>query len=128
MDPAGNASTAVGPTVRGEYERAGVLGRNGLESWPAAKKADGLQLIEAMLQSADTTVSLTIHPRCRRLVTAFQCYARAKLSSQWMDYAEDPQHPHEDLIDPLAGGLKLEFPQGRTPQPELRTVPASRIY
>ena len=34
-----------------------------------------------------------------------------------MDYAEDPQHPHEDLIDPLAGGLKLEFPQGRTPQP-----------
>ncbi len=34
-----------------------------------------------------------------------------------MDYAEDPQHPHEDLIDPVAGGLKLEFPQGRTPQP-----------
>jgi hypothetical protein len=128
IDPAGNARTAVGPTVRGEYERAGVLGRNGLESWPAAKKADGLQLIEAMLQSADTTINLTIHPRCRRLVTAFQCYARAKLSSQWMDYAEDPQHPHEDLIDPLAGGLKLEFPQGRTPQPELRTVPASRIY
>ena len=31
MDPTGNARTAVGPTVRGEYERAGVLGRNGLE-------------------------------------------------------------------------------------------------
>ena len=26
MDPAGNARTAVGPTVRGEYERAGVQG------------------------------------------------------------------------------------------------------
>ena len=62
------------------------------------------------------------------LITAFQCYARAKRSSQWMDYAEDPQHPHEDLIDPVAGGLKLEFPQGRTPQPALRTVSASRIY
>ena len=128
MDPAGNARTAVGPTVRGEFERAGVLGRNGLESWPVARKADGLQLVEALLQSADTTVNLTIHPRCRRLIAAFQCYARAKLSSQWMDYAEDPQHPHEDLIDPLAGGLKLEFPQGRTPQPALRTVAASRIY
>ena len=41
-------------------------------------------------------------------------------ADQWMDYAEDPQHPHEDLIDPLAGGLKLEFPEGRTP-PRRRT-------
>ena len=128
MDPAGNARTAVGPTVRGEYERAGLTGRNGLESWPSGKKADGLQLVEALLQSADATVNLTVHPRCRRLIIAFQCYARAKRSSQWMDYAEDPQHPHEDLIDPIAGGLKLEFPQGRTPQPALRTVSASRIY
>jgi hypothetical protein len=127
MDPAGNARTAVGPTVRGEYERAGVRGKNGLESWPAGKKADGLQLIEALLQSADGTVNLTIHPRCRHLITAFQCYARAKRSSQWMDYAEDPQHPHEDLIDPLAGGLKLEFPQGRAPGPALRTMHASSI-
>ena len=70
MDPAGNARTAVGPTVRGEYERAGVMGKNGLESWPAGKKADGLALIEALLQSADRTVNLTIHPRCRHLITA----------------------------------------------------------
>jgi hypothetical protein len=128
LDPAGSARTAVGPTVRGEYERAGLKGRNGLESWPMGKKADGLQLIEALLQSADQTVNLTIHPRCRRLITAFQCYARARQNNQWMDYALDPQHPHEDLIDPLAGALKLEFPQGRAPQPQLRTISASRIY
>ena len=128
MDPSGNARTAVGPTVRGEYERAGVLGKNRLESWPAGKKADGLQLVEALLRSADGTINLTIHPRCRRLITAFQCYARAKLSSQWMDYAADPQHPHEDLVDPLAGGLKLEFPEGRKPSPAFRTVHASRAY
>jgi hypothetical protein len=128
MDPSGNARTAVGPTVRGEYERAGVLGKNRLESWPAGKKSDGLQLVEALLRSADGTVNLMIHPRCRRLITAFQCYARAKLSSQWMDYAADPQHPHEDLVDPLAGGLKLEFPEGRTPPPAFRTVHASRAY
>src|SRR6202034_3966694 len=93
MDPAGNARTAVGPTVRGEYERAGVAGRNGLESWPAGKKADGLALIEALLQSADRTVNLTIHPRCRHLITALQSYARARHGNQWMDYALDPQHP-----------------------------------
>ena len=128
MDPSGNARTAVGPTVRGEYERAGVQGRNRLESWPAGKKSDGLQLVEALLRSADGTVNLMIHPRCRRLITAFQCYARAKLNSQWMDYAADPQHPHEDLVDPLAGGLKLEFPEGRTPPPAFRTIHASRVY
>jgi hypothetical protein len=67
-----------------------------------------------------------VHPRCKRVLTAFQCYARAKLSSQWTDYAEDPQYPHEDLIDTLAGGLKLEFPQGQTPPPALRAAHASK--
>jgi hypothetical protein len=50
MDPAGSARTAVGPTVRGEYERAGLLDRNGLENWPVSSKADGLQLVEALLR------------------------------------------------------------------------------
>jgi hypothetical protein len=125
MDPAGNARTAVGPTVRGEYERAGCQGWNGLESWPVSPKADGLQLVEALLRSADGSVNLTIHPRCRRLITALRCYTRARRADQWMDYPEDPQHPHEDLVDPLCGGLKLEFPAGRAPEPIFRRVPAA---
>jgi hypothetical protein len=120
LDPAGSARTAVGPTVRGEFERAGCQGRNGLESWPHSPKADGLQLVEALLRSADGTVSLTIHPRCKRLIAALASYARAKRAGQWMDYPEDPQHPHEDMVDPLCGGLKLEMPEGRTPPPNLR--------
>jgi hypothetical protein len=79
------------------------------------------------LRSADDTVSLTIHPRCKRLVLALQCYARAKRGTQWMDYARDPRHPHEDLIDPLAGDLKLEFPEGRAPSPNLTRVVAVSI-
>jgi hypothetical protein len=51
MDPAGEARRAVGPTVRGECGRAGFRGRNGLESWPTLPKADGLQLVEALLKS-----------------------------------------------------------------------------
>jgi hypothetical protein len=128
MDPAGNARTAVGPTVRGEYERAGCRGKNGLEAWPCSPKADGLQLVEALLKSADGTVNLTVHPRCRRLITALRCYTRARRAEQWMDYPEDPQHPHEDLVDPLCGGLKLEFPQGRTPEPQLRRIPARSVF
>jgi hypothetical protein len=127
MDPAGNARTAIGPTVRGEYERAGCRGRNGLEPWPSSPKADGLQLVEALLKSADGSVSLTVHPRCRRLITALRCYTRARRADQWMDYPEDPQHPHEDLVDSLCGGLKLEFPAGRAPEPQLRRVHARWI-
>ena len=33
----------------------------------------------------------------------------------------------EDLIAPLAGALKLEFPAGSTPPPALRQVPVSRL-
>ena len=124
-DPAGNVRTAIGPTVRGEYERAGLQGRDGLESWPTTgAKVDALQLLEALLRSADGSVSLTIHPRCRHLIQAFGAYARAKRQHQYLDYPEDPQHPFEDLIDPLCGGLKLEFPEGRRPAPAFRSVHA----
>ena len=115
-DPAGDSRTPMGVTVRSEFERAGLVGHNGrLDSWGPAKKQEGLQLVEALLESADGKVSLLIHPRCRNLIKAFQGYARAMVENQLMDYPKDPQHPSEDLIDPLCGGLKLEFPQGREP-------------
>jgi hypothetical protein len=77
--------------------------------------------------SADGTVTLTVHPDCKKLIQSFQCYARARRGNQWMDYAEDPQHPWEDLIDPLVGGLKLEFPGGRAPAPNLTRVIAGNV-
>ena len=86
------------------------------------------KLVETLLKSADGTVRLRIHPRCRHLIRAFQSYARAKRNNHWMDYPEPECHPHEDLIDPLAGGLTLEFPEGRTPQPQLRRIHAASLY
>ena len=119
MDPAGNARTAVGPTVRGDTNGSAAKGRAATSS-PVTSKADGLQFVEALLKSADGSVSLTIHPRCKRLITALLCYTRAERGGQWQDYPENPLHPHEDLVDPLCGGLKLEFPEGRTPPPNFR--------
>jgi hypothetical protein len=116
--------TAVGPTVRGEYQLAGLQGRSGLESWPVGRKADGLQLVEAMLRSADGSVNLTIHPRCKHLIVAMLSYVRAQAGNQWLDCPRDPQHPHEDMIDPLCGGLKLELPEGRTPPTVFKGVSA----
>jgi hypothetical protein len=127
-DPAGDAKTAMGGTVRGEFERAGLRGVNGLESWGQRPKQEGLQLVEALLKSADGYVSLTIHPRCTFLIAAFSAYVRDKKNNQWLDMPKDPQHPHEDLIDPLCGGLRSEFPEGRGPEPNLRKVPQRGIY
>jgi hypothetical protein len=124
-DPAGGARNAVGPTVIGEYERAGL---NSLRRWPVGPVADGLALIESFVDPADGRPRLVIHPRCASTIQAFQNYRRAKRGGQWQDYPEDPQHPHEDLIDALRGGLRVCFPDGRKSQPSLARVPARRVF
>jgi hypothetical protein len=105
----------VGPTVIAEYQRCGLVGDGGIKEWPKYPGCvtDGLGLIENLVRSADGTVRLLLHPRCKNLSTAFRSYARARRAGQWMDYPADPQHPHEDLIDALRGGLKLALPVGR---------------
>jgi len=129
-DSAAKQKTAVGPTVRGELQRAGCVGRDGvLFPWPAIgqgrPKADTLALVEALLCNAFGEVSLTIHPRCVRLIEAFETYVRKKGSDgNFMDEPADPQHPAEDAIDAIAGGLVQEFPSGRLPAPVFRTVDA----
>lgn len=126
IDPQSNQKTGIGPTMRGEYERVGCVGRGGrLKFWPAGTshpKQDALSLVEALLQSASGRVRLKIHPRCRHLIDAFMSYVRATKDNQMMDYPLDPQHPAEDQIDALAGALKVEFPKGRTPKPVLRDI------
>ena len=57
---------------------------------------------------------LLIHPRCTKLKAAFQNYRRKRTGrGDWLDEPEDPQHPHEDLIDALRGGVRDRFPDGR---------------
>lgn len=120
-DPAGGSRNPVGPTVIGEFERVGLKNVHGsIDRWPVSSVADGLALVEGLVRSADDQVSLTVHPRCKALISGFRNYRRAKRAGQWQDYPEDPQHPSEDMVDPLRGGLKLEFPDGRKPTPKLQ--------
>lgn len=112
-DSAGGARNPVGPSVIAEYEGAGLLGKWGLERWPVGSVADSLALLESFIRSADGSVSLIVHPRCQDLLSAMRNYRRAKRAGQWMDYPQDPQHPAEDLVDALRGGLRTEFPDGR---------------
>ncbi|MDB5350773.1 MAG: hypothetical protein JWN86_2020 [Planctomycetota bacterium] len=124
-DPAGGARNPVGPTVISEYERAGI--RN-LRRWPMASVADGLALVESFVSPADGIPRLIVHPRCVATARAMQNYRRARRGGQWQDYPEDPQHPHEDLVDALRGGLRDRFPEGRAVRPTLARVPARQVF
>ena len=125
-DSAGEARNASGTTVFAEYQRAGLWP---LIHWPkyAGCVSDRLQLIEALVCSADGTVWLTIHPRCKALIAAIHSYRRATRANQLMDYPEDPQHPHEEMIDALGGGLMVEFPKAREEEPRLRRVSGRKL-
>ena len=124
-DPAGGARNPVGPTVIGEYERVGL---RPLRRWPIGSVSDGLALIESFADPADGRSRLTVHPRCVATIRSLQNYRRARRGGQWQDYPEDPQHPHEDLVDALRGGLRVCFPEGRCSQPSLARVPARQVF
>lgn len=134
-DAAGDSRQPVGPTIISEYERFGLTGSDRqIQRWPkfAGCITDGLNLIEAFMGGGQgefaVPASLFINPRCKALKAAFESYRRAKRQGQWMDYPEDPQHPHEEMIDALRGGLKVIAPEGRRPQPHFYRRPASSVF
>jgi hypothetical protein len=123
LDPASSARTGIGPAAYGEFER--IFGPRVLARWPTHRVADGLDQLEGLLDRGD----LVLHPRCTALKAALQNYCRKRTSGgEWLDEPADPQHPHEDLIDALRGGVRDRFPEGRIEPPRLRTVQAGRIY
>jgi hypothetical protein len=126
LDPASSARTGVGPSARGEYER--VFGTRLVEFWPQHLVADGLDQIELLLGPADRPPDLLIHPRCEHLIRAFGSYIRASRSGEFVDFPLDPNHPSEDLMDALRGGVRDAMPEGRKPQPGLGRVQAARVF
>lgn len=124
-DPAGGARNPIGPTVLALYREHGL---GDLRPWPVGSVSDSLATVEGLLDPAGGPPNLLIHPSCKSLVSAMQSYRRAKRSGQWQDYPEDPQHPHEDLIDALRGGLKAVYPKGlQPPTPPLPAVHSHRV-
>jgi hypothetical protein len=124
-DLAGGARNPVGPSVIAEYERTGL---RPIRRWPSGSVADGLALVESFAQPADGRSRLLIHPRCTATVQALRNYRRARRGGQWQDYPEDPQHPHEDLVDAIRGGLRTCFPEGRSPKPNYSRIPARQVF
>lgn len=125
-DPAGRSRTAIGPTVLGEYIREGLHPN----PWPICKVSDGLALLESFICPADgSTPQFLVHPRCEHTITALESYRRAKRGGQLLDEPADPQHPYEDLVDALRGGLKAHYPNGRNPAPSpMHRVKAGKVF
>ena len=124
-DPAGGSRNPVGATVIAEFERAGL---RPLHRWPRASVTDGLALLASFLHPAEGASRLIIHPRCEETIRALTYYRRAKRGGQWEDNPEDPQHPFEDIMDALRGGLCFRYPEGRVMQPSLKRVLARRAF
>jgi phage terminase large subunit-like protein len=118
LDPAASARSGLGPAAYGEFER--VFGASVLGRWPQHRVSDGLDQVEVLLE----TGCLIVHPRCVHAKAAFQNYVRAQRGGEWLDEPKDPQHPHEDLMDALRGGIRDRFPEGRVEQPNLKRVHA----
>lgn len=123
-DSAGGSRNPVGPTVIRQYDRGGLKNPR---FWPkhAGSVLDQLNLLDALILGADGWRALRVHPRCQWTRRALQNYRRAKRGGQWIDQPEDPQHPHEELIDSLRGGLKLALPDGRGVPKAGRPAPAN---
>jgi hypothetical protein len=119
IDPASTARTSIGPASYGEYER--VFGRT-LARWPMHRVLDGLDQMEILLD----TGNLLVHPRCSHLREAFNAYRKIERAGNFIDQPAD-DHPHEDAMDALRGGIRDAFPEGRPVQSNLRTIPAGRI-
>jgi hypothetical protein len=103
-DPAGNSRNAVGvQSVLDIFARAGLR----MRPWKAGPGSvqGGLAVIEDLIAPFEGAPRLLIHPRCRWLSGAFANYARKKRAGQWLDDPEDPQHPWEDVMDALRGGM-----------------------
>ena len=97
-------------------------------AWPDHLVADGLDQIELMLGGEAKEPMLLIHPRCTHLVQAFQNYRREERHGEFLDKPLDPQHPAEDLMDALRGGIRDVMPEGRKGQSGLRTISARQMF
>jgi hypothetical protein len=115
VDPASKARDAIGPVGMAELQRGGL---RHLAPWPnmSHHKLDSLRLIESFIKSGWGTRHLFIADHCKYTIGAFRQYSRRKVGDVFLSDPADPQHPWEDMIDSLAGGLRDIYPLGREVQ------------
>jgi hypothetical protein len=120
LDPAASARSSLGPAAYGQYEFE--FGSRVTARWPHHLVLDGLDSLEILLE----TGNLLMHPRCTHLKEAFLNYAKKRVGNEWRDQPAE-EHPYEDLMDSLRGGIRDAVPEGFVPGPLLRRVEAGKF-
>lgn len=127
MDPAANTKEAAGAVGMQEYKRGGITK---ISFWPnmSGRKLESLRLVEAFVRNAIGDRALFIHPRCKMMISSFKNYQKEKRGEVYGVKPKDPQHPWEEMIDALAGGLLARWPNGRkVPDPKRLVIPVARM-
>jgi hypothetical protein len=57
------------------------------------------------------------------LIKSFREYSRKQVGDIILPEPKDPQHPWEEMIDALSGGLLAKYPNGRT-----AAAPGRRVH
>ena len=96
-----------------------------LARWPSHRVTDGLDQLEVLLDRGSCCSTRGARRSSRRSRTT---PGAGPAGGDWLDEPADPQHPHEDLMDALRGGVRDRFPEGRVEQPKMHQVQAGRIF
>ncbi|MCK4601369.1 MAG: hypothetical protein KAU28_02815, partial [Phycisphaerae bacterium] len=109
-DPGPVVMTYVDPAGRQRESTSGaacteILAAEGIPcAWRASTISEGLELIRTALAPAAGEPTLTIHPRCRRLIEAFNTYHYPPPGS-----TADPDKPVKDGPDHILDALRYFF-------------------
>lgn len=133
VDSAAGDRNPVGESVYSIYEGLGLTGSNGrIEPWDKypGSVLDTLTMLEGFIVSASGSRALKLHPRCERTKSAIEGFRRKLKDGQPTDQPVDPQHPHEEMVDALRGGLSVEYPRRLEEPPAAppRSVNLRRIF
>jgi hypothetical protein len=126
MDPAGGDRNPIGPTGIVEYARGGI---RRIRWWPRMqhRKMESLALLDTFIRDGSGEPHLFIHPRCKMTIDAFRNYRRKKVGQIFVPVPEDPQHPWEEIVDSIAGGLLDLYPNGRKIERRQLRAPVGRL-
>lgn len=101
-DPAGDQRHGTGVVILGAMQAS--FGRT-IRRWPIRKVRDSIEQLKGLILAADGRRRLTVHPRCTQLIRSLNSYRRRTVRGVILDEPDDPQHPAEDLVDALRGGI-----------------------
>ena len=107
--------------------RPGRSGERITTTWPTHRVLEGLDQVEILLGGPDRDPDLMIHPRCTFLIESFRTYRRAERRGRGPRPARGSPASGRGGDGQPPGAVRVVYPEGRAPSPQLRAVPARSV-